>query len=287
VARPPRPSHRREIDDTTTLILRALRRALADGPLSADEAIRLAAGQVLRPLGPRLNDDARAGLQRGLRLLGQRLLPAHKPPEPRALFEFAKEAASLAWQAHKEARSPGAVIREHARNVQQLAAAAVVTEALHANDSEDHIRRAVLRGLREWRRGLPGIPVPLIPGDPLRDLLDLPAQGRVRLPKSDLRGRIARVADRAPAFGDTLRQAAAFSSHLLEDALGPELWALCRPLGYIDQRQKKVLVQCDSPALAQETQLRAQELLWRLKQVPGLAHVTGVKVQSRRGPPRA
>jgi hypothetical protein len=64
----------------------------------------------------------------------------------------------------------------------------------------------------------------------------------------------------------------------MEPALGEELWLLCRPLGFADQRRTRVLVATTSSVAAQETQLRARELLYRLQKLDALHDVQGVKV---------
>jgi hypothetical protein len=120
--------------------------------------------------------------------------------------------------------------------------------------------------------------VPLAPGDPLRGLLDLPARGHLRLPRRDVRGTIARVAVDNAALGDTLRKAARFAREVLEPALGAELWLLCRPVGFVDRKETRVLVATESSLGAQETQLRSRELVHRLRPIAGFAQVEAAKV---------
>ena len=262
--------------ETQRVVLRALQRRVDEGRFSADDAVDVALVQLSRPGGPRLGDEQRAALRRALALLARSLAP----PSPRALHGFAREAAALAWQAVREARSPGAVITEraHGKDMAALAEAAVYAELLHARDDEDLVRRAVTRAVRERRRGLPGVALPLVPGDPLRGLLDLPAQGRLRLPARDVRGTIARVATDNAAMGQTLRKAARFARHVLEPALGDELWLLCRPVGFVDRHETRVLVATESSLAAQETQLRTRELVYRLQKLDDFARVSAVRV---------
>jgi hypothetical protein len=235
--------------------------------------------QLSRPGGPRLNADDRARVRATLQTLAKTLTP----PAGRALYAFAKDAAQVAWQLHHHGRSPGATLRERADvhtadDVRGLAQAAVYKEWLQARDDDDLVRRAVTRALGERRRGSPGRLVPLADGDPVRDLLNLPSTGRVRLPRSDVRGAIAKAATTDAQLGGLLRQVAVFSRPSMEQALGEALWILCRPVGFADPRHKKVLVVTASSVAAQETQLRSRELLYRLQQVPALAHITGIRV---------
>jgi hypothetical protein len=274
-ATPRDPAERRR-DELQRLLLRALARRVDEGRFSADDAVDVALVQIGRPGGPRLADDQKAALRRSLLLLAGALAP----PTPRALHEFARDAARLAWQAEKPARSPTATLRDHAHAGDAAAAAraAVYAELLNARDSDDLVRRAVHRAIQERRQSLPGIAVPLVSGDPLRALLDLPAQGRVRLPRRDVRGTIARVAVDNAVVGDTLRKAARFARHVLQPALGDELWLLCRPIGFVDKAESRVLVAAESALGAQETQLRSRELVHRLQKLDGFAAVVAVRV---------
>jgi len=264
------------VAEAQRLILRALAHRVDEGRFGADDAVDIALVQLGRPGGPRLSDAQKHALRRGLALLARSL----SPPTPRALHTFAHDAAQLAWTAERPARSPGATLRDiaHSPDTSQIARAAVYAELLHARDDDDLVRRAVRRAVLERRRALPGVPVPLASGDPLRNLLDLPAAGRLRLPRPDVRGTIARIAANDPAFGDTLRKAARFARHVLEPALGEELWLLCRPVGFVDRAETRVLVAAESSLGAQEMQLRARELVYRLRQVDGFAAVDAVRV---------
>ena len=269
------PAQRR-IDETQRLLVRALARRVDEGRFSADDAVDVAVVQLSRPGGPRLSDEQKTALRRSFVVLASRL----SPPTPRALHDFAREAARLAWQTETRPRSPAAGLRDiaHGGDIAATATAAVYAELLNARDSEDLVRRAVHRALQARRQALPGVAVPLPSGDPLRGLLDLPAEGRVRLPRRDVRGTIARVAVDNAVVGETLRKAARFARHVLQPALGDELWLLCRPLGFVDKAETRVLVATEHSLGAQETQLRARELVHRLRQVDGFAAVDGVRV---------
>ena len=277
-----RPFRRQPVEPaaaTQTLILRALKRRVDLGRFAPEDAVDEALLQLSRPGGPRLADDDRARLRTTLLTLARSLTP----PSARAVYAFAKDAARLGWQLHRAGRSPGATIRERADversgDLRALAEAAVYKELLHARDDEDLIRRAVTRALGERRRGAPGRVVPLESGDPVRDLLALPSSGRVRLPRGDVRGAIAHAARNDANLGGLLRQVAVFAKPVMEEALGEDLSILCRPVGFADARYSKVLVVTASSVAAQETQLRARELLYRLQRLPALAHISGVRV---------
>jgi hypothetical protein len=266
----------RRIDETQRLLVRALVRRVDEGRFSADDAVDVAILQLSRPGGPRLSDDQKAALRRSFLVLARTL----SPPTPRALHDFAREAARLSWQSQTVPRSPSAALHDaaHGGDAAAAATAAVYAELLHARDSEDLVRRAVHRALLARRQPLPGVAVPLPSGDPLRGLLDLPSEGRLRLPRRDVRGTIARVAVDNAVVGETLRKAARFARHVLQPALGDELWMLCRPLGFSDKAETRVLVATEHSLGAQETQLRSRELVHRLKQVEGFSSVCAVRV---------
>ncbi len=266
---------RDRIAETTTLIVRALKRRVDEGAFTVDDAIDIGLLQILRSGGPRLSEQDRQTLRLTVTTLAQTLTP----PSARALYAFAKAVSAAAWSLHHKGRSPGGAMRDLADGgPKALAKAAVYAELLNAKDDDDLVRRAVKRAIIEKRRGSPGRVVPLPSGDPLRELFDLPATGQLRLPRGDVRNTMARAAIDAPGFGAALRQAAVFSRVVMEPALGEELWMLCRPLGFADVRRSRVLVATTSSVAAQETQLRARELLYRLKKLESLRDVVGVKV---------
>ncbi len=258
----------------------ALKRRVDLGRFSADDAVAIAMLQLSRPGGPRLSANDRQRLHTALSTLSSSLCSDSQPPTGRAVYDFAKAAAAAAWQLHRAGRSPSSVIRERADgNARALAEAAVYAELFNARGDDDLVRRAVTRAWRERRRGAPGRPVPLGANDPLRTLLELPAEGRLRLPRGDVRGVIADVATGDLNFGALMRAVAIFARPVMEPAMGPELWTLCRPVGFSDQRRTRVLVAAASSVGAQEAQLRSMEIVHRLRQVDGLKHIVGVKVQ--------
>ncbi|HEY1100068.1 MAG TPA: hypothetical protein VGF99_14120 [Myxococcota bacterium] len=270
-----RPLQRDRRAELATSILRIVKRRVDEGSFVVDDAVDLALAQCRRFGGPRLADSDLPTLRTTLSTLATSL----EPPTARALHRFAADAAAAAWALNRVGRSPGAMLREQADDdPRAMITGALYAELLQSTSDVDLVRRAVKRVLSERRRGAPGRVVPLAAHDPLRDLMDLPAQGRVRLPTGDVRTGMARAANDAPAFGAMLRQAAAFSRGVLEPALGLELWTLCRPLGFTDQRRNRVLVATTSSVAAQETQLRSRELLYRLKTLEPFKDLVGVKV---------
>lgn len=275
--KPSTPAERQAalVDETTRLILRTLRRRVDAGAFDPADAVDIALQQILRPGGPRLNVGDRQRLSEALKVHSKQL----SPPSSKAIYEFAKAAAAAAWINHQAGRSPGASLRERTEaSPRSLIQAAIAREAPHAKDSEDLLRRAVNRALRERRRGAPGVLVPLDSGDPLRGLLDLPTAGRVRLPRGEIRGSMARAAVDDGVLGGILRQAAVFSSMVMQPLLGEALWRMCRPIGFADRRRTKVLVAAPTSVMAQEVQLHSRELLHRLQQLPALKTITGIRV---------
>jgi hypothetical protein len=243
------------VGETTSMIVRALKRRVDEGQFSPDDAVDVALLQVLRPGGPRLSEADRQRLRQTYTTLSTSL----SPPTARAIYGFGRDASAAAWALHHVGRSPASTMREAADGgAKALATAAVYAELLNAKDDDDLLRRAVKRALSERRRGSPGRVVPLA--------------------KTDVRNTMAKAVVDEPGFGAAMRQAAVFARNVMEPALGEELWLLCRPLGFADQRRTRVLVATTSSVAAQETQLRARELLYRLQKLDALHDVQGVKV---------
>ena len=278
--RAPRDARARRIDDTSAMLLRALRHAAERGSLAADDVVDVARVQLMRPGGPahKRSEGARARLDEALALLGRQLADRQGPPTPRALYAFARAAAEAAHAIERPVRHPGQRIDERLDDVRALAEAALWAEATRSRDSEDMVRRAVARAVRERKKGRGLVRVRVEDHDPLRTLLDLPNAGRVVLPKNDVRVRLAQAADRTVAFGDALRKAARFSEELLLPVLGDELWELGRPVGFSDKAETRVVIEVPSSVFAQEIKLRSLELLERLRRAPGFERVASIEL---------
>ena len=257
-------------------VVRAVRHALDRGHLSNEDAVELALLQLLRPGGPgaRISIANRTRLREAVRHLAREL----DVTQPRSILQFAKGASQAAWTLAVVPRHPGASFDEAVNaDPRALARAALYAEAAYARDSEDHIRRALTRAIRERKRMRGVSSIHLADNDPLRTVLDVPARGRVLLPKNDLRVHIAAAA-RATTFGDVLRLAARFSEEIVRPVLGEELWALGRPVGFSDRKQSRVLIETSSVSKAHEIQLRSPELVHRLKSTPGFENTKSVKI---------
>jgi hypothetical protein len=267
----------RLVEEGTASVVRLLRRAIDAGDFSVDDAIDLALSSLARPGGPgaRLSTAARAQLRHVVNKLALGL----DPSQPRTVLAFARSSSQAAWSLVLPDRHPGQAIAEVAGgvSVKELARAALYAEGSAFGDPEEHVRRAVLRAVRERRRSHGRRSLPLGDADPLRAVLDVPQRGTVKLPKNDVRMRIAEAAD-GTALGHALRQAARFSEELLRPALGEDIWSLGRPVGFADKRETRVLVEVKSAMFAHEMQLRGQELVHRLSRVTGFDKVTGVKI---------
>lgn len=266
-------------EDATRVVVSALRRRVDDGRFSADAAVETALAHLLRPGGPgaRLGPVDRASLREVLVKLARPL--ASVGPMPRALLAFARDAVDATLALHREPRHPGVYIEEKTDGgTAALARAALWAESTRAKDDDDLVRRAVTRAVREKKRGRRGkVPVDVPEDDPLRAVLHLPARGRVWLPRNDLRAKIA-GSSKGTAFGAALQQAARFAEEAIRDALGEELWALARPVGFADRGETKVLLEVTSSAAAHEAQLRQREFIGTLRTLRGLERVKTVKI---------
>lgn len=265
--------------DAARVVLSALRRRVDDGRFGVDAAVETAFVHLVRPGGPgeRLGPADRATLRDTLAKLARPLQSTG--PMPRALLAFARDAVDAALALLRTPRHPGAAIEQQIdSSTAQLARAALWAESTRARDDEDLVRRAVTRALRERKRGRRGrVPVDVPEGDPLRAVLHLPAHGRVWLPKNDLRAKIAATGKGSP-FGEALKQAARFAEEHVRDALGEELWALARPVGFADRAETRVILEVGSSAAAHEAQLRQREFVGTLRTLPGLEKVKAIKV---------
>lgn len=276
----------RAADDAVRVLLAALRRRVDDGRFSAEVAAETALAQLLRAGGPgaQLGAIDRAALREAVAALARPL--ATTGPMPRALLAFARDAVQATTALRRPYRHPGAALEQRIDDdTATLARAALWAEATRGRGDDDLVRRAVTRALREKKRGRRGhVTVDVPDDDPLRALLHLPSRGRVWLPKNDLRARIAGTAAGTP-FGAALQQAARFAEEVVRGALGEELWALARPVGFADRAETRVLVEVASSAAAHEAQLRSREIVATLRTLPGLARVKGIRVQLATEPP--
>ncbi len=294
MARPP-PSQGRVHDDprvteTARHLFRLLRRVLEEGTRSdAERVVEIAFVQLTRPgrPGARLSSQSRLSLKREMQLAAARFVELS---DNGALTRFCREVSEAAYR-----RVPrGSYARPLADAVESskdLARMAVLTEYSRSHDDRDLVSRAVTRALREGRRHRQRtVRADVEEHDPLRELLDLPSRGAVRLPPHDIRLHMTNALSKkgeTSALPSLLRKAARFSEKTLRPALGEELWGLCRPIGFGDPRGRRVLVQVTSAALAQEVSLRQKELLYRLKAVPGFEDVKELRflVEDKRSLP--
>lgn len=270
-------AHAQRIEETTVSIVRAVRRAIDAGGFSPEDAPSIALVTLMRGApGSKLSVDKRAALN----MVITKLAKALEPSQPRSVLAFARASSEAAWSLVHKGRHPGAAIAERAADipVRELARAALYAEGTSIGDPELHVQRAVTRAVRERRRSRGQKRVPLDDGDPLRVVLDVPSRGNVRLPRNDVRMRLAEAAHDNAAFGDALRQASRFSQELLRPVLGEELWSLGRPTGFSDKKESRVIVEVPSAMHAYEMQLRSQELVHRLRRVKGFEHVANVKL---------
>lgn len=267
----------RLIEESTLSLVRLLRRAIDAGAFGSDDAISLALSSLARPGGPGAKLSAKA--RSDLRDVVKKLAIGIDPSQPRTVLAFARSSSQAAWSLVNPGRHPGQAIAEVASgtNVKDLARAALYAEGSAAGDPEEHVRRAVLRAVRERRKSRGRRRLPLDDGDPLRAVLDVPTRGSVQLPRNDVRMRIAEAAE-GTAFGHALRQAARFSEELLRPALGEDIWALGKPVGFSDKKETRVIVEVKSAMLGHEMQLRSQELLRRLQRLSGFEKITGIKL---------
>jgi hypothetical protein len=269
-----RSEGRAAIDQLTAALLTAV----DEGAFSVEVAARVAFLHVTRPerTGGMLPAEKNAILRAQLSSLAQHMV---MNPDAHTLRAFATEAIHVAQAMRPRPRHPGAALSAASlpKDDATLLRAALYAESAGARDDDDLVRRAVTRALRERRRSRRGFArVPLDDDDPLRTVLGLPAEGALRLLRTDVR---QHVAQSTGAVGDVLRDAALFLPATLRRALGEELWGLCRILGFADVRRTRVLIGVSSSSVAQEVAMRKPDLLARLRLVPGFERVRDVRFE--------
>lgn len=280
------------------------------GAFTVDEAVRIARVQLMRAGRPacRLNAEARRRFEAALQGAAAE---CKDPTRPQELARFARQCVAAALSLQPK-RQPLNTRVNSGESRESLVKAAIRTEYLGSNNDDEVVHRAVTRLIHERRRGQRGFArVPLEEGDVIRELLDLPSQGRVALPSADIRVHMARAVSpdsgRGPrkrdktvshqVLGETLRHAALFSDAHLDQALGGEVLLLGRPVGFVDGRRHTVFFEVRSAAAAHQLKLMEHDVVRRLRQVKGFekvralrtevkGRVTGI-VRSPRRPPAA
>lgn len=278
------------VGETARQLFRLLRRHLDEGSRNDPERVaRIAYVQLTRPgrPGARLSNEKRKALQEEIWLAAQRFAELS---ESSALARFCREVSAAAFRLLPKGRY-ARPLDDALESARELARTAVLTEYARSHDDKDLVTRAVTRALREQRRHRQHtVRVDVDDHDPLRELLDLPSRGNVRLPPHDIRLHLTNALSpkgERSALPTLLRRAARFSEKVLRPALGEELWGMCRPIGFGDARGRRVLVQVSSPAWAHEVSLRQRELLHRLRAVPGFEEVRELRfvVEERKALP--
>jgi hypothetical protein len=268
------------VDDAAAHLIRVLRHLVERG-LSRTQLASTALVQISRPEQPgaQLSGVARERMREALSKLAASL---DEPLRYAQLERFARETALLTVSLLKQPRHPGVTLRDRIDEPRDLAEAALWAERRFARSQEDLLHRAVTRAIRERKRGRRGKHrLPISEGDPLRGLLDLPQEGKVILARHDLRTLLLRAAPTREqgevGLVPLLRRAARFGDDVLRPALGEDLWALCRPVGFADKNEAKLLVEVRASVFAQEVSLRKAELLHRIQRVRGFESVNDVR----------
>jgi hypothetical protein len=166
--------------------------------------------------------------------------------------------------------------------------AIVKAELLASQDNASAVLRAATRIFQEEKRHKRNsFYVENASNDLLSAVLSLPKTQRAELPKQDLRAHILRcdstkqLSEQGTPLVELLRQAAPFLPRLMCEALGEELYARCKPVGYADRFGKVLLVEVDSSSSAHEMSFRKNEILARLKKVKGLETISDIRFKAQ------
>ncbi len=128
----------------------------------------------------------------------------------------------------------------------------------------------ILRTQRNLQRSLKSIDLPT--NDPLRKLLSLPSTPHLALPKHDIRVHLLGCKELT-----LLKEAAPFSIKTMARALGEKLYERVKPVGFSDKYKRVVLAEVASSSAAHELSFHKQEILHRLKAIPGLEQIADIR----------
>lgn len=145
---------------------------------------------------------------------------------------------------------------------------AVKRELLFTNDREEAVRRATLRLYKQRKNGARGANGPGFDiNHPLAQLFDAPAGKRPKATRHDIKLHLTRQ--------DTtlFKKALPFAPQLWQQALGDDMSAWVKPLGFADRHEQVVLIEVDSAARAHDLSFYKAELLYRIRTIEGLEHV--------------
>jgi hypothetical protein len=113
----------------------------------------------------------------------------------------------------------------------------------------------------------------MIDHHPLKDTLSTLGTGQKPLAREDIRNHLLRLKKTPSQKGggmlfNVLKKAQSFSALRLHQLLGDELFFLCRPLGFLDQKDETVIVEVPSNAHMHALTYRKLEILRALKNDP-------------------
>jgi len=253
-------------------LFRTLRRFLErpGARTSMEDLANIAVVQLLRhDPSPRLKAQRRDLKREALRLAEE----VHDPTDSRQLRHFSMGLRQSADIMEKSRRHHERFV--NLGSVESSMEDALAFELRRGLSQDEAMARAVTRVIKERKKGRGTRVVTLDHQDPLRGLLHL-ASGRNQLPKNDVR--VAMAAQKNTPLGQALRDSARFREDVLRDALGEELWGLCRPTGFADVMRRKLLVCVLSSAILQEVTMRKNEVLSRIKRTEGFESVRQLKL---------
>lgn len=243
--------------------------------LSMHDLSRAAVVQLLRRENVKRLNTRRKDLEHEAARLSEAV---HDPTDSRQLRQFCEylyESAEVILASQEHANR-----FDNSANTKAWLEDALAFEKRRGLSDDEAMKRAVTRVIKERKKGDGKRSVRLESNDPLRALLHLET-GAQRLPRTDVR--VAIVGQRHTPLGQALRDAARFREEVLREALGEELWGLCRPTGFASSRRTKLLVAVLSSAILQEVSMRKSELLSRIKRTEGFENVRSLKLYVSEG----
>jgi hypothetical protein len=235
-------------------------------------------------LGEKLAPEARQKLEE---VIFDQVRYLTNPEDGSALADFASVLCGLTvdlLNRHDRADLGRRSLRQERRHHIEEVAQKEIGWSRGPEDLMSRVLRRTLREERLSRRGRRSIPVKK--EDPLFEIFGSDQPRGTRLPRQDMRVHLWRTLERTPSenLGEdnllsALRLGAAFTPERMREALGEDLFSLCRPEGFADKQHTILFARVPSASAAQMVAMRKVEILDRLRPLPGLDGLRDLRTQ--------
>lgn len=197
-----------------------------------------------------------------------------------AIREFAHKSVSLLMQLIPPKRIESLEMgKEDPKKLSGRIKTLIEEEKLYSLSPEQLVARVAKRLLQEKQFEKKNyVKVNLPDRDPLRQLLNLPSENAVPIPKQDIKAHLLRLgSSKDSALIDMLRAAAPFAGPTIQNALGDALFKICKPIGYWDKARVVVLAKVPNSSVLYDLNFQKAYIVAKLKTVPGLERVRDIR----------